>query len=162
MGDHELVGLRIVALEALVTVFKTQVDALLGVPVSALRLPLLLLHMHVRPAPEDTQHGQVRPGPVECFIGCLVLEMGRGRCIGDADEEGEGLAPASTRELGLSKHGGDALFQSPVEPLRDAVLLRGVHSGLLMHDALLLEVGVPLLADEFTTLVSSEALEMTS
>ena len=75
MGDHELVGLRIVALEALVTVLKAQVDALLGVPVSALRFPLLLLHMHVRPAPEDTQHGQVRPGPVKCFIGCLVLEM---------------------------------------------------------------------------------------
>ena len=77
MGNHELVGLRIVALEALVTVLKAQVDALLGVPVSALRLPLLLLHMHVRPAPEDAQHGQVRPGPMKGFIGCLVLEMGR-------------------------------------------------------------------------------------
>ena len=35
---------------------------------------------------------------MECFIGCLVLEMGRGRGIGDADEDGEREADRKKRE----------------------------------------------------------------
>ena len=71
MGDHELVGLRIVALETLVTVLKAQVDALLGVPPTL--FSLVLLDVDVGAATKDAEHTEVGLLAKESLVGCDVL-----------------------------------------------------------------------------------------
>lgn len=76
-GDDDLARLRIVALVALVTVRKPEVDALLCVP--ATLLAMFLVDIHIGEASEHPKHAEVGLLPIERFIGSYALDRSR-RC----------------------------------------------------------------------------------
>ena len=82
--DDDPTGLGVPALVALVPLFEPEIDAALGVPLGI--DALLLLHMHIGAAAEDSEHGEVGLLAIEGFVGRLVLQRGGGGRVHDADD----------------------------------------------------------------------------
>src|ERR1700693_5109311 len=92
--------------------------------------------------------------------GCGVWECRSGQALQNAGHVLDGLAPERSRQLCLQQHCSNAFSKSPVPPSSNSILLGSGANSALMHNSLLEEQRIPLLAHVLTTLVIAEDTDL--
>ena len=124
--------------------------------------PLVLLDVDIGNTAPDTQHGDIRFGAIEGFIGSLSRHSRGGSPVPDMQIGSKSFTPERQRQTSLVEHRDDALLHGPVGTLSHSILLRSGSDRVLALDPMLCTKVVKLLPHILTTLVLPEDLDGTS